>query len=443
MRYREINTGNRPTKGKPVYKLDVWPRKTIPAGTKLFHGTDAPGKDFRIPRGPAFFAWDQTIAHKWAGWTTHAHTPADRYSDKRVIEYVTTRDIELLDLDAVPNDRRGDGWARWCEMITGELDELGPQIVAAKLKRLGENGWTADSEVMLCNPSRDLKFVERQLVEAPVADFQFIDKSDEIDTITHKPGGKMGSSFRDDDLRAINSPKWRAKLIQTFRKTPEPINIYLYNSKFLMVHHGDNFDSPRTLVTPTDYSDIKHMMGSYFPEDFEKTFGFLPPNYKNCFNVLFTHNEGDERIPLTPWMVGHRLVHALVSEMTVRPDEHTQEFDQAWRAMTSIAGCLRHARAKTEYPLNSWARLTDEEEHDCWAESSTLLSAKHHRIKRSGEFLIELITQYFITGDFTINTDWASPACADQIDMLRDHERRAKAHIDEGIKLAKGKLIVL
>jgi hypothetical protein len=57
----------------------------------------------------------------------------------------------------------------------------------------------------------------RELIESPMADFEtFGDMSRE-------------GSFRPDDLKAINNPKWKAKVVKAFEKVPYPVNLYLIN----------------------------------------------------------------------------------------------------------------------------------------------------------------------------------------------------------------------
>lgn len=274
------------------------------------------------------------------------------------------------------------------------------------------------------------------LVETPISDFEFIDRSDQPPP--HTPGG---DSFRADDKKALQSEKWRAKLVHAFRNTPEPINVYAFNSKYLQVF----VDGEANSTTPQYLLSMETWAGPYDPADFQETFGFLPPDYESSLNFLFVQNEGDERLPLTPWMVAHRMIHALLNEQQDvrrgRRDYH-MTMDRAFRHASQMMTAIRDAYGKTvSVKVGQISYFDPKHDPDIFAAISTLNSAKNRSIVRSGEFIIELFTQFFLTGDFKIDLTAVKPSISDE-ENIRYHERKCKELLNEGILEAVGELIV-
>jgi len=129
------------------YNINGFPRQTLKAGTIIYHGTDAK-VEFDIPSGPAWFAHTLETAKKWIGWASKS-IPSHQHGVGRVLSFEVIRDVPLLDLGSVPES--GEGWSKFCEMLTGQYDELGPLTVAHEMDR-NLNGWVANTEIMLINP---------------------------------------------------------------------------------------------------------------------------------------------------------------------------------------------------------------------------------------------------------------------------------------------------
>jgi hypothetical protein len=123
----------------------------LPAGTPLFHGTDAEA-EFQIPRGPAWFSPDRRLAGKWAGWASTSQP-----KPRRVLVYETTTDLELLDW-------RGPGFAykdyQALSRLAADEDEASPYQIAQWLHGRAA-GWLAEKEIVLVEPDRSLRFVEQ------------------------------------------------------------------------------------------------------------------------------------------------------------------------------------------------------------------------------------------------------------------------------------------
>ena len=276
-----------------------------------------------------------------------------------------------------------------------------------------------------------------ELVETPIADYAFIGDP------------KIPGTFEEPDLKAISNPKWHAKLIKTFSRVPFPVNIYLLNGVDNKVNNGlvndsDEMNIPRkrnVTITALNLGIIlPDIQGCYKPDDFEFNFGFLPPNYTNSLSVLFTNNFGDEKMPLTSWMVAHRIIHAISVDQTHytrNNGEVALAFASYWRAIQSVMQASGGKYLRIRGELRSVGTPSD-----IYSKVSNLKSAQNRDIKRGGEFYIELATQAFLTGDFYFNLDSLDLSASDREDS-EHYLVKARAALQKCFALLKGKMFVL
>lgn len=133
--------------------IESVPRRILPAGTRLWHGTNTAG-DFEVPDGPAWFALTHKGAAEWVGW---GGVCGGRVAgSSRVHEFESVADVELLDLFGLED------WRRVSLEMVGDPDG-GTGCVAAALVDVAA-GWVGEGEVMFTAPETKLKFVRRHTV---------------------------------------------------------------------------------------------------------------------------------------------------------------------------------------------------------------------------------------------------------------------------------------
>lgn len=135
--------------------LSRFPKEILPAGTRLWHGTDSDG-DFELPDGPC--AWFTVNPEKAAGWAGWADTPMPGRSkgQKKVMEFSTTRDIELFNITDASD------YFELCFSLTGD-PEFPHMAVARALIDAGGKGWIGHGphgEVMIGHPEENLRFLD-------------------------------------------------------------------------------------------------------------------------------------------------------------------------------------------------------------------------------------------------------------------------------------------
>lgn len=284
--------------------------------------------------------------------------------------------------------------------------------------------------------------IKCRINEAPIADLQYIDRSEEKVTFPHRSETTTrNNSFDDADRKAMTNPKWKAKVVHLFRNTPAPINVYAVNAKWLTVVDSQKGWSHNALTT--DLGDLHAFTGNYDEESFKQTFGFLPPNWQNSINFTIVQNEGDDRHPLSGWMLAHRFIHAVLNDRTRWPERanpYRHAFNRAWRRIQHAVHIIEdHYGAYTI----SGMRSPPLKQKEIYAKLVTFGSARNQRIprNRSGEFFIEIMTQYILRGDFDFHYEELinDQQEAEEIDMLI---REAKEAMEEGLVAAVGQLIV-
>lgn len=123
------------------------------------------------------------------------------------------------------------------------------------------------------------------LTEAPI---------DNYDTIGDF---SKNSSFRNEtDRKLVTSPGAIRRTKRKFENTDYDINMLFINSPKANNH---------TEVGMVEPEWVKTNLGD---EAYEKVLQYLDGD---AVNVIFTNNKGDKRIPMTPWIIAHRMGHVL------------------------------------------------------------------------------------------------------------------------------------
>lgn len=114
--------------------------------------------------------------------------------------------------------------------------------------------------------------------------------------------------------------------------------------------------------------------------------------------VIYINNIGDQKVPMTGWILGHRLGHAIVKTNSYKAYEH-----ELHRFMSDIARDfyqkqIRWHHVKGEYPRIEY--YSSQRFMKALAQSlGTMKSAKNNKIARYPEFTYEVLTQYLMSRD--------------------------------------------
>jgi hypothetical protein len=191
-----------------------------------------------------------------------------------------------------------------------------------------------------------------ELFEAPIGDIAKID--------TDKPRGRSWGTFDDIDRRLINHPKMDAKLRTLFEKAPVKIDLVFIQNK------------------PSEFSGLGDKIKSFL----RKNGVTVDPN---AITIVLTENDaGDGRIPMTPWIIGHRLCHAILDSF----DEEKHALEQ--RAANIVKSYLGYDSLGGYHSK-------------IWDELGTFGAARDGKVRGINEFVVESMVQYLSRGKITYN----------------------------------------
>jgi hypothetical protein len=224
-----------------------------------------------------------------------------------------------------------------------------------------------------------------EINEAPLADFGTYG---DLNT----PG-----SFPQNDLKAMNNDKWVKKLHVAFEKTRFNFNLYLYNAPEGIVKLNGEEHKAKTQYG--NYHGLIH------PLQLNPIIGkLLTRNItEQAITVLLTQNEGDEIVPLTPWIVAHRVAHAIFYADR-SPKDTVPEITRYINSVRGDVDSFFVPAARLVAPITANSPLSERQRLNILARQvGKFRSAREGNVRDRGEFAIELVTQFIVQGKVTLN----------------------------------------
>lgn len=141
---------------------------------------------------------------------------------------------------------------------------------------------------------------DEHLVEMPVANIER--EADWVDD----------NRFRHRDQKYISTPKYDAIVVKKLQRVPFDMFIYILDNEVTREEIGLASNNDKTFslfYDPYNLKDNKTISGLLGPKRSE-----LLRSNRQGVHMLITHNDpdADRWMPLTPWMIMHRLSHAVL-----------------------------------------------------------------------------------------------------------------------------------
>lgn len=258
-------------------------------------------------------------------------------------------------------------------------------------------------------------------------------------------------------IKMLNNPKYEEKIKYKWNNLKQDIDIYVVRSK----------QSKR-------YREI----GEVSPEFVKEKLGLDIPIDDTHITMIFTNNVGDEKIPLTPWIMAHRFAHALApihdsargnySDKAFRNRQWTEADDAVdyiidWTLKNGYGVQLKPGiDSYGNYRELNYASL-NQKRLAMANVLGTFKSARDNNLRQPFELTNELIAQFIIEGSIRLNTNlperipygrmaWGRPAhnlfkIKDQEALLTDGIERAESviggEIESMLMEAVGKIFVM
>lgn len=165
----------------------------------------------------------------------------------------------------------------------------------------------------------------------------------------------------------------------------------------------------------------------------------ITPN-DDHITLIFTNNKGDEKVPLTPWVMAHRFGHAFSRDQVRRNGS-----DYMWKQTALTAHNLFSEVARIAYGMkleNNIYSFRDRKIKKHLAQAlGTFKSARDQNIRNEAEFTNEIIAQYIINGKITLNRNlpdilpishaWGKPSGPRKNKQLTDDQQEELQDIIE------------
>jgi hypothetical protein len=208
------------------------------------------------------------------------------------------------------------------------------------------------------------------------------------------------SSYKEQDRKLLTNPKAQEKIKQQWINTKIPFNIYFVNSPEAnrYVEVGEVSRNWLYQNMPIFYSELVKS-GKITSREFLD---------ENAINVIFTNNKGSERVPMTGWIIAHRLCHSLYRKNGAQGgnadfrnlEKHIKEY------LKDIFSCYNYdfSIQNPDFPFDF---RSDGERNinmiKFFQVIGTMKSARENKIRTPFEFYCELVAQYLITGSIKFN----------------------------------------
>lgn len=223
----------------------------------------------------------------------------------------------------------------------------------------------------------------REITEAPIEDF------------TTVGDWSKNSSYKDTDRKLLTNPKAVQKIITKWDKTPVDFNFYFINSPEANRH---------TEVGKVDEAWLFDNMPKAMREI------ELKPH---AVNVLFTNNKGSEKVPMTAWVIAHRLSHVFARFQGWRGQRQVHGFKEARDILLqTISTILQDGYGQRDVPSHDRSEMRGNSEaivatqtliKNFYQVIGTMKSAREKNLRNAFEFSHELFAQYIITGTVKFN----------------------------------------
>lgn len=216
------------------------------------------------------------------------------------------------------------------------------------------------------------------IIEAPLADYVPLGDF-------NKPG-----PFRGPDKKLVPHPTNQLKTAKFFEKTPYDFRLFFSNIP------GTGKFSEHGPMTP---DQIRNNFSKEVADQ-------VIAGSEGAITVLFVGNKGDSKRMLTPWIMAHRIGHAVQAGERFGRSAGTSAWKEAEKHFfNGINELLNYFYGKkiVSNRDDSFNLALSKEYAALFNAIGTQRSSRAGEIKRPYEFLYELFAQYLGTGNITLN----------------------------------------
>lgn len=251
----------------------------------------------------------------------------------------------------------------------------------------------------------------QKLVEAPVEDIQTMGNWEKKT--------KSGNKYDQPSIKLLKNPEYLKKLKATFASNiPYNFNLYFIKSPKASQHVEVGPVSEEKLIQYISDVDVSPIINASKANP-------------ESITIIFTNNSAAEKVPLTPWMIAHRISHSMyrASFSYDSSNQLANEYKHFFRQINStLQGCFNISGGFTSRD-KALVKLVNK--------LGTFRSARENKITRPFEFIHEVFAQFLTTGNIEFNPINGDELCSDQ---LRSEFETAFYYI---LNRSKGKMFLM
>lgn len=250
-----------------------------------------------------------------------------------------------------------------------------------------------------------------------------------VKRITEAPVSEIGlhGDWENEKLHRYDRPSMRAlkkegyleKVKSKFAKNvTEEFNLFFVKSAQAGKHREVGIVSPdrlRSMISDVNMESIIDSSDIY------------------NITIVFTNNVGDQKVPLTPWIIAHRTSHALYRGI-LQDNEIKREYDLFMREYReTLRNCYNININQYGSPVDD---INNKRLKALFNTLGTFKSARDKKIIRPFEFIHECFAQYLMEGGITFNEGNDAP-CSWEL------QSRFEYLISRVLELSLGKIFVM
>ena len=225
--------------------------------------------------------------------------------------------------------------------------------------------------------------IQEIIQEAPIRDYETFSDTPKSkgspDDISNSPEdfvARSSSFTHAKDRKLLTKPNQIKKIKDSFLKTEQDFNLYFVNSKEARQH-----------------TEVGEVSREWLQKNMPQIESRIPEDIYGI-TIIFTNNKGDARIAMTPWIIAHRIGHALARYSYNRGLR---------RQMIGYEQIDNMVKDMVEYMSHFYNLSTELQKRKFFQEIGTFRSAREKNLRQDFEFINELIAQYIITGKIKFN----------------------------------------
>lgn len=225
------------------------------------------------------------------------------------------------------------------------------------------------------------------MLEMPVNKFEKLGNEDDW---------KTRQTFDKHSHNDLNNPEYGVTVKKAFENSDTDFNLYFLNNKEVGHIDSDNFQGEMGVAEEdSSFWNSAGLNYSDFQDD-------------DSVSIIFVGNSGDKLVKMTPWVLAHRIGHAIQSNKNQSNNTAYSIKSIFEEIENTLVMLINYILEDYKIPIQIKSITDYKYEKEILAvmhRVGTFKSARTNSITRPYEFIYECFAQYLITGEVKFNEE--------------------------------------